>query len=133
MDVLVPSARLASTVVADESVQAPRHPHGQSPPTRPPTQRARIGPLITLLLLVNLAASLYQLPVNRVVERRLCREYYLVHDPSVLDPDGFVREELCKNKPEVQEGLAWIQGFMETIWIVGGQSYSSCDAATKSC
>ncbi len=34
------------------------------------------------MLAVNLAASLYQLPVSRAVERRLCREYYAGHDPA---------------------------------------------------
>jgi len=80
----------------------------------------RIGWLVTALLLVNLAASLYQLPLNRVVERRLCREYYREYDPAVIGPDGNVDEELCK-VDAVQQGLAWIQGVMDTEWIVGGE------------
>jgi hypothetical protein len=88
-------------------------------PSSAPPQRAIVA-LLTLMLLVNLAASLYQLPLNRVVERRLCREYYAVHDPSLIAPDGHVEEKLCK-VDEVQQGLAWIQGVMETAWIVGGK------------
>ena len=87
---------------------------------RPP----RIGSLVAALLLVNLATSLYQLPLNRVVERRLCREYYGVHDPSVIGPGGNVSEELCK-VDEVQQGLGWIQGVMDTEWIVGGKCMPS--------
>lgn len=77
-----------------------------------------IRPLLALLLLVNLATALYQLPVNRVIERRLCHEYFVQHDPSKLAPDGTVAEELCKID-DVQRGLAWIQGIMETAWVVG--------------
>ncbi len=79
-----------------------------------------IGPVLLLVILVNLSRSLYQLPLNRVIERRICREYYLEHDPSVLDPDGNVEEGLCKGD-EIQQGLGWIQGVMETTWIAGGE------------
>ncbi|KAL2880251.1 hypothetical protein SGCOL_004300 [Colletotrichum sp. CLE4] len=81
-------------------------------------RRTSIWALLALVLLVNLAASLYQLPLSRVIERRLCREHYAVTDPSVIDRDGNVPEGLCK-VDDVQQGLAWIQGTMETAWIVG--------------
>ncbi|EFQ35984.1 major facilitator superfamily transporter [Colletotrichum graminicola] len=81
-------------------------------------RKAGIRALLALVLLVNLAASLYQLPLSRVIERRLCREHYLIADPSVIDRDGNVEERLCK-VDGVQQGLAWIQGTMETSWIVG--------------
>ncbi|KAI5925659.1 major facilitator superfamily domain-containing protein [Camillea tinctor] len=95
-------------------------------PTRPIRARARapgprrlaIAPILALLLLVNLATgSLFQLPLNRLVEQVLCREYYGTHDPSV-DPSKGINEELCK-VDEVQKGLAWIVGMMETGWILG--------------
>lgn len=82
--------------------------------------RSAIAALLGVLLLVNLAASLYQLPLNRVVEGRLCREFYEQHDPSRLGPDGDANEELCK-VDVVQQGLGRIQGAMETVWIVGGK------------
>lgn len=84
---------------------------------KPP--RSAITALLGLLLLVNLAASLYQLPLNRVIERRLCRDYYADHDPTAIQPDGSVQEELCKIDV-VQQGLGWIQGTMDTLWVVGG-------------
>ncbi|KAH7152836.1 major facilitator superfamily domain-containing protein [Dactylonectria macrodidyma] len=62
--------------------------------------------------------SLYQLPLNRVIERRLCREYYASTDPRVIGPDGSVSEDLCKIDA-VQTSLGWIQGVMDTIWIGG--------------
>ncbi|ROV93534.1 hypothetical protein VSDG_06808 [Cytospora chrysosperma] len=83
---------------------------------KPP--RSAIAALLGVLLLVNLAASLYQLPLNRVVERRLCVEFYKQHDPSKIGPGGSVDEELCK-VDTVQQGLGRIQGAMDTIWIVG--------------
>jgi hypothetical protein len=91
--------------------------HSQS---RRPQRRNAITPVLGLLLLVNLSMSLYQLPLNRVIERRLCRDYYASTDPSVIGPDGSVDEQLCKIDL-VQKGLGWIQGVMETIWIGGGE------------
>ncbi|KAK3320376.1 major facilitator superfamily domain-containing protein [Cercophora scortea] len=84
---------------------------------QPPPRRA-VRRLLLLVALVSLSWSLYQLPLNRVIERRLCREYYTIHDPSVAEPDGTVREEFCKVEP-VQQGLGRIQGVMETMWVVG--------------
>lgn len=88
---------------------------------RPAVGKTAISPVLGLLLLVNLSMSLYQLPLNRVIERRLCRDYYVGTDPSVVGPDGSVDEKLCKIDL-VQKGLGWIQGVMETIWIGGGES-----------
>ncbi|GKT89017.1 major facilitator superfamily transporter [Colletotrichum tofieldiae] len=76
--------------------------------------KAGIGALLALVLLPVPA------PLSRVIERRLCREHYVVADPSVIDEDGNVEERLCKIDG-VQKGLAWIQGTMETAWIVGGE------------
>lgn len=92
-------------------------------PRRTPTNPAIVA-VLGLVLLVNFSTSLYQLPVSRVIERRLCREYFAKHDPSVIGPDGSVSEGLCK-LPDVQSGLARIQGLMETAWIVGGENRTS--------
>lgn len=92
--------------------------HGRLPPAAPRSPRRAIRPLLLLVALVNLAWSLYQLPVSRVVESRLCREHYATHDPSVLRPDGSVPEELCKIDG-VQRRLGRIQGIMETLWVAG--------------
>lgn len=82
--------------------------------------KSSIAALLTLLLLVNLAASLYQLPLNLVIERRLCVEFYRKHDPSLIPNDGSgINESLCKID-QVQQGLGWMQGTMDTIWVMGG-------------
>ncbi|KAF2791103.1 hypothetical protein K505DRAFT_364116 [Melanomma pulvis-pyrius CBS 109.77] len=61
--------------------------------------------------------ALYNLPLNRVIERRLCQEHYALFDPSVIGPDGSIPEKMCKIK-DVQSQLAWLQGIMETTFVV---------------
>lgn len=99
---------------ADEAEVSPAATVSHSPKPR----KSAIAALLTLLLLVNLAASLYQLPLNLVIERRLCVEHYRQHDPSQIAKDGSIEETLCKIDG-VQMGLGWIQGTMDTIWVVG--------------
>ncbi|GAB1317458.1 hypothetical protein MFIFM68171_07668 [Madurella fahalii] len=99
----------------DGTHRSPRPWRKRSPPLAP---RRAIRPLLLLVALVNLAWSLYQLPVSRVVEGRLCRDHYQAHDPSALRPDGSVPEELCK-VDDVQQRLGRIQGVMETLWVAG--------------
>ncbi|KAF4452828.1 Amino acid adenylation [Fusarium austroafricanum] len=62
--------------------------------------------------------SLYQLPSNRVIERRLCVDYYRRIDSSKIQPDGSVDENLCKTR-EIEKDLGRIQGVMETLWVAG--------------
>lgn len=90
-----------------------------SSPIRLPPGKHSIWPLVTLLVLVHLAHVLYTLPLNRVVELRLCEEYYERHNPSSIQPDGSIPERLCKID-DVQRQLAWLQGIMETTLVVCG-------------
>ncbi|KAI0475043.1 MFS general substrate transporter [Xylariaceae sp. FL0804] len=71
---------------------------------------ATIMPLLVLLLLVNLTTGLTNLPLNRLLETRLCRSYYDVHHD--------VSEDLCK-VDEVQQNLARLMGAVETLWVAG--------------
>ncbi|KAK3376883.1 major facilitator superfamily domain-containing protein [Lasiosphaeria ovina] len=80
--------------------------------------RRTIRPVLVLLALVNLAWSLYQYPLNRLLESRLCHDHYAANDPSVLPPHGRVPEELCK-LDEVQQALGRLQRTMETAWVAG--------------
>lgn len=102
---------------------------GQEAPRRPrPASKAA---LLVLLLLIQLATSLYQLPLVRLIERRLCSDFYNNHngddakslprsdDSSSSSTGGGIDESLCK-VDHVQQHLAWILGAMETAWIVGG-------------
>jgi hypothetical protein len=101
-------------------LKTPSPPLSRSPSLMPSTLSKRaIWLLVLLLLLVQLSSVLYTLPLNRVIELRLCQEHYEAHDPSVIQPDGSISEMLCKIK-EVQRGLAWLQGSMETMNVVCG-------------
>ncbi|KAF2741283.1 hypothetical protein EJ04DRAFT_1471 [Polyplosphaeria fusca] len=81
------------------------------------TDRASIWPLLLLLILTNMAMSLYTLPLNRVIEKRLCDEHYAHHDPSAINAGETIPEKLCKID-EIQKQLAWLQGIMETTFVV---------------
>jgi hypothetical protein len=72
-----------------------------------------------LLILVHLSAVLYTLPLNRVIELRLCQEHYELNDPTLVPKDGAIPEKLCKID-QVQRRLAWLQGVMETTLVVCG-------------
>ncbi|KAH8710186.1 major facilitator superfamily domain-containing protein [Phaeosphaeriaceae sp. PMI808] len=77
-----------------------------------------LWPLLVLLILVNLSTVLYTLPLNRVIELRLCEEYYALHNPDAIPPHNSpIPEKLCKID-EVQRRLAWLQGIMETTLVV---------------
>ncbi|KAF1913819.1 major facilitator superfamily domain-containing protein [Ampelomyces quisqualis] len=89
----------------------------QSPVKPPPRMKHRIWPLLLLLVLVHLSAVLYSLPLNRVIELRLCQEYYELQSPASILPDDSIPEKLCKID-EVQKKLAWLQGIMETTLVV---------------
>ena len=93
--------------------------HQTSSTLHPQPSKHSIRPLILLLILVHLASVLYTLPLNRVIESRLCSEHYAQHAPSSLQPDGSVPEKLCKID-EIQRQLAWLQGIMETTLVVCG-------------
>ncbi|KAF2175188.1 major facilitator superfamily transporter [Zopfia rhizophila CBS 207.26] len=94
------------------------------PPSDPqhnkqPRVSSRCGVLLIFLLLsiISLAMRLLNLPLNRVIELRYCKEYYQQHEPSVVGPDGNVPEELCKIDG-VQKKLAWLEGVIETSLVV---------------
>ncbi|KAL1843468.1 hypothetical protein VTJ49DRAFT_1578 [Mycothermus thermophilus] len=84
--------------------------------------RRSIRPLLLLVALINLAWSLYQLPVSRVVESRLCRAHYATSDDSSVEGagagDGSIPEEMCKIEA-VQRPLGRVQGVMDMLWVAG--------------
>ncbi|KAH7406027.1 major facilitator superfamily domain-containing protein [Phaeosphaeria sp. MPI-PUGE-AT-0046c] len=107
---LVPSPMIADPRMLPHS--PPSLNTGQSAP-----KHHRIGPLLLLLILVHLSTVLYTLPLNRVIELRLCEDYYALHDPTSIPSDSIIPEKLCKID-EVQRKLAWLQGIMETTLVV---------------
>lgn len=109
---LVPSSIIAAPTML---------PHPSSPinPTQLTPRQHRIWPLLLLLILVHLSTVLYTLPLNRVIELRLCEEHYALHDPKSIPYNGVIPEKLCKIDV-VQRKLAWLQGIMETTLVVCG-------------
>lgn len=98
---------------------------GEDPrPTSPASSHirsSRYGPvcLLALLAVGDLAIRLINLPLNRIIEMRYCFDYYLKHDPSVIDPDGHIPELICKVS-EVQKKVAWLESAMSISLIVSG-------------
>lgn len=84
---------------------SPAHP--QPPPPRL-FQRGIIFALLISLLL-GFTSSLLSVPEVRLLEMALCRDYYRIHDPSVIAPPplSYVAEPLCK-LDSIQVDLAYL-------------------------
>ncbi len=107
------SSRTRSRMDQDDSIQGPALDDSRgvmrSSGRRSPSP---IWLVLFLLLLVNLTNGISNIPLNRLLERRLCRAYY--------GSDRDVDEKLCKVVP-VQQDLAYIMGSFETLWVAGGE------------
>jgi len=82
------------------------------------------------VLLVDIPDFMRVAPKTRLFELGLCRDYYLTHDPSVIDSDGNIAEKLCK-VDSVQEDLAMLKGWLNVCEAVAG-SRTSLTASTLS-
>jgi hypothetical protein len=83
--------------------------------------------LYMLLLLVSvqsLGLKIMYLPLNRLIENRICRDYYLNVEPSVVPSNGVVPEHLCKNDA-IQQQLATLFGTIESIHLFIGKAQSN--------
>jgi hypothetical protein len=89
------------------------------PPARKRSSRAATATVLLLLGLHALGFKIMYIPLNRVIENRFCRSYYLEHDPSVVPSDGLVPEKLCKVN-EVQQQLAALFGTVESFHLFIG-------------
>ena len=88
-----------------------------------------------LLVVISLSQTLCKTPLLRIIELDICRSYYQIYDPSVIQDDGLVDEELCKIFP-VQQKLATINGFILFFSaLLGSPSFSfsmpSCLGQTR--
>jgi hypothetical protein len=59
-------------------------------------------------------------PLNRLLEANICRIYYREHDPSAINGNDQVPEDLCKGA-SVQIQLALLLGAIQTIGLACGQ------------
>ncbi|KAH7220193.1 hypothetical protein BKA60DRAFT_596489 [Fusarium oxysporum] len=99
------------------------HTRQPSPLPARPGSRKRVAPIIsvlTLCLFVNLSMSLYQLPSNRLIERRLCVDYYRQNDPSQIQPGGSVDEKLCKIREIEKDLVGSFDALLSTKAIMAG-------------
>lgn len=91
---------------------SPRH-HDEHTTTKVPfTIRAYFPAL--LLFMSELFELLLVVPKIRLLEAKICRNYYDSNDPSVYNPDGSIPELMCKI-PEIQARLAHIKGW-QVFW-----------------
>ncbi|KAF2665053.1 MFS general substrate transporter [Microthyrium microscopicum] len=61
--------------------------------------------IILFVLAIDFPSFMSQTASLRVYELAICRDYYREHDPSVIDPHGFIDEHLCKLKG-IQSGVS---------------------------
>lgn len=73
---------------------------------------------LLFVLLVDIPAFMNEAPRLRMLELSLCRDYHSLRDPSVINGDGSVPEDMCK-LPEIQGSLAKQMG------LLGKQAISS--------
>jgi hypothetical protein len=72
---------------------------------------------LAFTLAANFGSAIVNAPEIRLLETAVCRDYYRVHDPSVIGPPplSYVDEQLCKVE-EIQSELAYL---IATKWMLG--------------
>lgn len=68
-----------------------------------------IGVVFALSFVADVGGALEDVPEVRLLEMAVCRDYYRLHDPSVIGdpPLAYIDERLCKLN-EIQVELAYI-------------------------
>jgi hypothetical protein len=78
---------------------------------------------IILCAVVFFFAELFELslfgPITALLERSICRDYYVTTTPSVIGDNGWVTENLCKEKA-IQEELALVKGYKAVFDCIPG-------------
>jgi len=66
--------------------------------------------VLVLIILADVSGSLLDTPEVRLLEMAVCRDYYRVHDPSVIGPPplSYVDEKLCKTY-EIETTLIFLR------------------------
>lgn len=72
---------------------------------------SRVGIFAVLLyFLVEMSDMISVGPLTALLEQSVCRSYFEVHNPSLISPEGWVREGLCKLE-SIQAELAVVRGW----------------------
>ena len=77
-------------------------------------RRAALATCFAIVFVSQVLGTLMASPVLRLFEMSACRDYFRVHDPSIIDGDGNVPESLCK-VPPVQKEVAFINSLLFSI------------------
>ncbi|KAF8534231.1 hypothetical protein BDD12DRAFT_431897 [Trichophaea hybrida] len=65
---------------------------------------------VLLLCISSLSRTFCDTPLLQILELNVCRTYYRANEPTVVGPDGWVPEEVCKI-PQVQSRLSSLIGW----------------------
>lgn len=84
-----------------------------SMPTNPHLKKVVVI-IACLVVVADMSDFIRIAPKLRIFESSICRDYYRVHDPSVIGSDGNVPESLCKIG-EVQSDLALLNGWLNVV------------------
>lgn len=68
------------------------------------------GGAILVMLITALGTTILSTSRLPLLEQSVCRSYYLIHEPAMVDKDGSVPEMQCKGT-EIQTELASLVGW----------------------
>jgi len=81
---------------------------------------ARIWPAIALLATCTVGDATLNSSRLFLTEQALCRQYYIVHNPATIAPDGRVNEQQCK-LDGIQAELSMVIGAFEALTLLCGK------------
>jgi hypothetical protein len=76
-------------------------------------------------LVADLGGSMTDTPEVRLLEMAVCRDYYRVHNPSLIGPPpgGYVEEQFCK-LDIIQSDLAYLRAWNGFFMMIPGTFYA---------
>lgn len=81
---------------------------------------ARIWPAVSLLAAAAVGNAMLRSARLFLAEQALCRQYYSIHDPTMIAPHDRVNEEQCK-LDGIQADLSMVMGVFEALTLLGGK------------
>jgi hypothetical protein len=106
-----------------EAAQDAETPHDERPSPPHASLRWCLAPWMCglLALFANFGSRLIIIPLNRMVELTICRDYYAHHNPDLIGPGSDVPELYCKEKP-IQIKVAYLIGLITFLGLFIGMS-----------
>ncbi|KAK0649748.1 major facilitator superfamily domain-containing protein [Cercophora newfieldiana] len=77
--------------------------------------------VVLLIIVSDVGGSLLDTPEVRLLEMAVCRDYYRLHDPSVIGPPplSYVDENLCKER-DIQTSLVYLRTKKGLLGLIPG-------------